>query len=50
MVTAEEVMQYINRLSYLLSKELLCMNNVDYLIYRDDFETMTEYNGFLVEV
>jgi len=50
MCTAEQAMKRFNRLGYLLSKEMLCMNDIDYIVYRDEFETMTEYNGFLIEV
>ncbi len=48
-MTAEELVRHIRRLFYLESKFLLCIDPINYLIYRDEFETMTEYNGFLVE-
>lgn len=49
-MTAEELDRNVRRFFYLESKVLMCINPVNYLIYRDEFETMTEYNGFLVEV
>ena len=49
-MTAEELERNMRRYFYLQSKVLLCVDPVSYLVYRDEFETMTEYNGFLVEV
>ena len=48
-VSAEELDRNVRRFFYLESKVLLCANPINYLVYRDEFETLTEYNGFITE-
>ncbi len=49
-MTADDLTRLTIRFFYLQSKFMLCMNDIDYIIYHDEFETLTEYNGFLTEV
>ena len=49
-MTTNELIRNMTRYFYLQSKIMLCMNDIDYMIYHDEYETLTEYNGFLTEV
>ena len=49
-MTTEELERNVRRFFYLESKVLMCIDPINYIIYRDEFEQLTEYNGFLTEV